>query len=156
VAASLVVGIYPASDAKALEDALSQQHVDVSKVKVVSPGATNTEYSGLEFVDVINEMESNSLADEMTKGLGVLDDASGTGVPGIQDKGETYTDPFPHHEAPSRQYFAAFAIPDDEVNNFAEAVADGRAVVIYPDAGPDAQAIAAALKEAGLRNVRAY
>lgn len=154
--AGLVVGIYPASDAKALEDALSGQHIDLSKVKVVSANAGDTNSSGLEFVDVINDMESNSFADEMTKGLGMLDDASGTGVPGIQDRGETFTDPFPHHEAPSRRYFAAFAIPDDECENFAEAVAEGRAVVIYPDAGSDAQTIAAAFKAAGLRNVRAY
>lgn len=154
--AGLVVGIYPASDAKALEDALSGQHIDLSKVKVVSAGADDTESSGLEFVDVITDMESNSFADDMTKGLGMLDDASGTGVPGVQDRGETFTDPFPHHEAPSRRYFVAFAIPDDEAGNFAEAVAEGRAVVIYPDAGPDAQTIAAAFKAAGLRNVRAY
>ena len=153
--AGLVVGIFPTSDATALEGALSEQHVDLTKVKVVSVSATDSESSRLEFVDVIEEMESNSLADDMTKGMGILDDASGTGVPGIQGRGET-SEPFPHHDNPSRRYFAGFAIPDDEADNFADSVEEGRAVVIYPDAGSDAQAIAAGFKAAGLRNVRVY
>jgi len=34
--------------------------------------------------------------------------------------------------------------------------AEGRAVVLYPDAGADEQKIAAAFKAAGLQNVRSY
>ena len=49
-----------------------------------------------------------------------------------------------------------FAIPPDEVDNFDQAVADGRAVVLYPDAGADAQAVVTAFRAAGLRNVRSY
>jgi hypothetical protein len=156
VAEGLVVGIFPNSDPKALESALAAQNVDLSKVKVVSCAVRvdEAEASQLEFVDVIEDMEDNSFADDMTKGLGVLDDASGTGVPGITSSEpnlESFT-----HESASRRYLAGYSIPDDEVDNFDDAVSDGRAVVLYPNAGADEQTIAAAFKAAGLRNVRAY
>jgi len=44
----------------------------------------------------------------------------------------------------------------DTETNFGQAVADGRAVVIYPNAGAEVQKIAAAFRAAGLRNVRSY
>jgi hypothetical protein len=157
VAAGLVVGIFPQSDPKALESALSAQHIDLSKVKVVSGAAGDAaaENSALEFVDVAAEMESNSLSDDMTRGMGIMGDSGGTGVPGIGGRQATL-DSFSSRGGASRQYLAAFAIPPDEVDNFDQAVADGRAVVLYPDAGTDIQNVAAAFRAAGLRNVRAY
>jgi hypothetical protein len=154
VAAGLVVGIFPGSDAKALENALSAQQIDLSKVKVVGARAEDPDVSQLEFVDVIEEMESNSFSDDMTKGQGVWDE-TGTGVPGIGGR-RTTLDSFTHREGARQRYFAGFNIPSDEVDNFSDAVADGRAVVLYPDAGPNAQTVAAAFRAAGLRNVRAY
>ena len=56
----------------------------------------------------------------------------------------------------SKHYLDGFPVPDDEVENFDDAIADGRAVVLYPNAGADEQKIAAAFKAAGLRNVRSY
>lgn len=154
MAEGLVVGIFPQSDPKALESALSAQHVDLSKVKVVSGAAGDTESSALEFIDVVADMESNSLADDMTKGMGIMGDSGGTGVPGIGGRQATLGS-FAHHGATSR-YLSGFAIPPDEVDNFDQAVADGRAVVLYPDAGADTQAVVTAFRAAGLRNVRSY
>ncbi len=153
MAAGLVVGIFPEANAKTLEGALSAQQIDLSKVKVVAGRAEDPDESQLEFVDVIEDMESNSLSDDMTQGVGVFDE-TGTNVPGLGGREatlESLTEP-----EPSKHYFAAFAIPDDEVDNFTDAVADGRAVVLYPDAGSDAEKIVAAFRAAGLRNVRAY
>jgi hypothetical protein len=154
VAAGLVVGIFPGSDPKALESALSAQQLDLSKMKVVSSLPSDDESSQLEFVDVIEDMESNSLSDDMTQGVGVWDE-TGTNVPGLGGKQQTL-DNFRHSDSPTRQYFSGFQIPDDEVDNFGDAVAEGRAVVLYPDAGAGAPTIAAAFKAAGLRNVRSY
>ncbi len=155
MAAGLVVGIFPQSDAKALESALSAQQIDLSKVKVVSGAAAgDTEESALEFIDVVEDMESNSLSDDMTRGQGIMGDSGGTSVPGIGGR-RAKLDSFSHRGGASR-YLGGFAIPPDEVNNFDQAVADGRAVVLYPDAGADAQAVVTAFRAAGLRNVRAY
>jgi hypothetical protein len=100
-------------------------------------------------------MEDNSLSDDMTRGTGIMSDSGGTGVPGIGGRGPTL-DSFSHRDDPTRAYLAGYAIPSDEVDNFGDAVAEGRAVVLYSDAGSDLQTIAAAFKAAGLRNVRAY
>jgi hypothetical protein len=157
VASGLVVGIFSGTDPKALESALTAQQIDLNKVKVVSTTVTDDEDEGsqLEFVDVIADMQDNSLADEMTRGLGVWDE-TGTGVPGVGDGRQAMLDQFQHRDDPTRRYLAGYAIPLDEVDNFGDAVAEGRAVVLYSDAGPDAQTVAAAFKAAGLRNVRAY
>ena len=63
---------------------------------------------------------------------------------------------FTHHEACDARYFAGFAIPADEVDNFDDAVADGRASFSIPTPARTQRTIAAAFKAAGLRNVRAY
>jgi hypothetical protein len=154
VAEGLVVGIFPGSDAKAIESALSAQQVDLSKVKVVGGRAEDPDGTKLQFVDVIEDMESNSLSDDMTQGVGVFDE-TGTSVPGIVGRQATL-DSFSESESACARYFSGFPIPDDEVDNFCDAVADGRAVVLYPGAGADAETIAAAFEAAGLRNVRAY
>lgn len=154
MAEGLVVGIFPQSDPKALESALSAQHVDLSKVKVVSGSAGDKDSSALEFIDVVTDMESNSLSDDMTKGTGIMGDSGGTGVPGIGGRRATLGS-FSHAGAASR-YLSGFAIPLDEVDNFDQAVADGRAVVLYPEPGADAQGVVTAFRAAGLRNVRSY
>ena len=155
---ALIVGIFPGSDAQALESALTAQNVDLSKIKVVSmtPPNPDDEDCQLEFVDVIEDMELNSLSDEMTHGTGIIPDSGGTGVPGVTSVNapEPTLDSFTHHEGATRAYLKGYAIPDDEVDNFGDAVAEGRSVVLYVDGGSDA--VAAAFKAAGLRNVRAY
>ncbi len=154
MAAGLVVGIFPQSDPKALESALSGQQIDLSKIKVVSSSDEDTSSSPLEFIDVVNDMETNSLSDDMTHGMGIMGDAGGTGVPGVGGH-RTQLNSLSSRGG-ARSYLAGFAIPLDEVDNFDGAVAEGRSVVLYPDAGTDAQAVAAAFRAAGLRNVRSY
>jgi hypothetical protein len=161
VAERLVVGIFPDSDAKSLETALSAQKIDLSKVKVVSSAVgDDAEGSALDFLNMVSEMEAEEEAypdasDEMTRGLGILGDSGGTSVPGIGGRQATL-DSFTHHSSTSKRYLAGFAIPTDEIDNFDQAVAEGRAVVVYPDSGSDTPAVVAAFRAAGLRNVRAY
>lgn len=158
MAAGLVVGIYPSPDPKALEDALAAQQIDLSKCKVVTinPPDENSVSTQLEFIDVIAEMGNNRGDDEMMQGVGVFDE-TGTSVPGITTGGnQSGLESFSHHEAASRAYLAGYDIPSDEVENFGDAVAEGRAVVLYPEAASGAQAVEAAFKAAGLRNVRVY
>lgn len=155
MAAGLVVGIFPQSDPKALESALAAQQIDLSKVKVVSGTRSDTESSALEFVDVMEDMESNSFSDDLTRGLGIMGDSGGTGVPGIGGR-QASLGSFSSRGGGSRSALTKFAIPPDEVDNFDQAVADGRAVVLYPAAGADAQTVITAFRAAGLRNVRSY
>ena len=152
----LIVGIFPQSDPKALESALTAQQIDLTKIKVVAASASSdeAESSQLDFVDVIEEVDANTRDDDMTAGVGVWDE-TGTGVPGIGGPQATLSS-FTHREGATKRYLAGFAIPNDEVDNFGDAVAEGRAVVLYAESGADAQTIVTAFKAAGLRNVRAY
>ncbi len=160
MARGLVVGIFPGADPAAISSALSAAQIDGSKVKVLlKSSATGVEIptdSELTFEDVFEDMEGNSLADDMTKGLGIMGDGGGTGVPGISGGRQASLGSFSSASEPAKNYVGSLAIPDDEADNFNEAIEDGRAVVIYADAGDDAGKISAAFKSAGLRNVRSY
>jgi hypothetical protein len=160
MAERLVVGIYPDSDPKALETALSAQQIDLSKVKVVSSSAGDTEGSALDFLNAVDELETEENAypdasDDMTRGSGIMGDSGGTSVPGIGGRQATLGS-FTSHGGGARRYLVGFAIPSDEVENFDQAVAEGRAVVVYPDSGSDTPSVVAAFRAAGLRNVRSY
>lgn len=157
MAAGLVIGIYSDSDAKALEEALSAQQIDPSKVKVFVFDGDDSEGSSLSFIEVFTETETViGLSDDMTRGTGVLADSGGTTVPGVTGP-KTRLDAFsPKEGGSTKHYLDGFPVPNDEVENFDDAIAEGRAVVLYPDAGADAPKIAAAFKAAGLQNVRSY
>jgi hypothetical protein len=53
-------------------------------------------------------------------------------------------------------YLSGVAIADDEVDNYNEAIDEGRAVAVYTSADGDATAAEAAFKAAGLKNVRVF
>jgi hypothetical protein len=153
VAAGLVIGIFSETDAKALEDALKAQQIDVSKIKVFANDGNDSKSSSLRFVNVI---DPEQISPGMTEGTGVIQDF-GTGVPGLSDHAERPGPIYSFEEGDdSKHYLADYPVPDDEVENFDDAITDGRAVVLYPDAGADAQKIAAAFLAAGLHNVRSY
>jgi hypothetical protein len=153
VAAGLVIGIFSETDAKALEDALKAQQIDVSKIKVFTNDANESKSSSLRFVSVV---DPEQISPEMTGGTGVIQDF-GTAVPGLSDRGERPGPIYSFEEGDdSKHYLADYPVPDDEVENFDDAITDGRAVVLYPDAGADAPKIAAAFAAAGLHNVRSY
>ena len=156
MAQGLVVGIFPGSDASSIESALSAQQLDLSKVKVLRSASASTDAedeSELDFIDVAESMEGNSLSDDMTKGMGIMGDSGGTGVP--MGRGASLSE-FSSRGGATRNYLAGLAVPADEAENFNEAIEAGRAVIAYPDAGTDAATVANAFRAAGLRNVRTY
>ena len=156
MAVGLVIGIYPGKDAGALESALTAAQVDPARVKVLASNGACTESStSLHFVNVVTEVDSDAYADEMTRGTGVLPDSGGTSVPGLGGP-DQWSDIFVHHGGTTKHYLSAFPVPEDEVDNFDDAIDDGRSIVLYPDPGADAPKIAAAFKAAGLQNVRSY
>ena len=162
MATGLVVGIFPSSDPNEIQNALGGQQIDLSKVKIVrrssgdaDAAAEVADDSGLEFVDVEKAMESNDFSDDMTKGMGIMGEGGGTSVPGLGGANATLSS-FSSRSGAHHAYLKGVGIPEDEVDNFNEAIADGRAVVAYPEAGESATAVATAFKAAGLRNVRTY
>lgn len=151
MAAGLVVGIFPEAKASSLEPALAAQNVDARKVRVFSIDGDDGE-SELQFVDVVREADEQY--GDMTRNTGVLPDSSGTSVPGIQGS-EVPLASFVTPDS-SKHYLDGYGIPDDEVDNFDDAIREGRAVVVYSGDPSEAPAIEAAFKTAGLLHVRSY
>ncbi len=151
MAAGLVVGIFPEAKASSLEPALAAQNIDASNVRVFSVDGEEGE-SELQFVDVVQEVDEEY--GDMTRNTGVLPDSSGTAVPGIQGSEVPLTS-FVTPEN-SKHYLDGYQIPDDEVDNYDDAIAEGRAVVVYPCDPSQAPAIQAAFKAAGMQHVRSY
>jgi hypothetical protein len=153
VAQRLIVGIFPDSDGAAIESALTSAQIDPGQARVVRRAGLAEDDSApdLQFIDVVLEQEVNSYSDDMTKGMGIMGDGGGTGVPMGRDASASSFATRPNGPG----YFSNSGIPDDEVDNFNDAVSEGRAVVLYSGA-VDAEATATALRAAGLRNVRVY
>jgi hypothetical protein len=157
--ARIVAGISPDHDTQAIEAALKAHDVDVTKVKIFTKSAPQPAHrdSSLDFVYVALSMERNSLSDDQTKNMGFMGDAGGTGVPGLtsSDHASPTVSSFSETEA-MPDYLAGVAIPDDEVDNYNEAIDEGRAVATYEANDGDGDAAALAFKAAGLKNVRAF
>lgn len=156
MAQRLVTGIYSSADPNALESALSAQNVDPANVRVIARNAGTDEHedSVIDFEDVVIAMNSNSLSDDMTHGMGTMGDAGGTSVPGINDAGSRIHGLSPDMERTN--YLVGLPIPDDRIDNYNDAIDEGRAVVTYPVEDANAAAAVAAFQAAGLKNVHAF
>ncbi|HEY6325674.1 MAG TPA: hypothetical protein VIW73_04035 [Candidatus Cybelea sp.] len=158
MASQLIVGIFPSTDAAALEKALSgAPGLDRERLRVfmAESEAAAPEGSSLTYTLLKPDVEEE-LSPELTHGTGLLTDFGGTDVPGITDSREQSLTDF-EGERQFPNYLGFLAIPDDEVDNFNEAITEGRSVVAYSveseGEGAEAQR---ALRAAGLRNVERF
>ena len=151
MAVGLVVGIFSEAKASSLEPALAAQNLDASKVRVFSVDGDDGD-SELQFVDVIQEADEEY--GDMTRHTGILPDSSGMAVPGIQGSEVPLTSFVTPNNA--KHYLDGYGIPDDEVDNYDDAIRDGRAVVVYTADPSEVATVEAAFKTAGLQHVRSY
>ncbi len=156
MAQRLITGIYPSCDPKALESALAAQSIDPAQVRVVARDVATDAHddSAIDFVDVAQAMESNSLSDDLTRGMGIMGDAGGTGVPGINNSTTSLSGLVGGHAG--NNYLAGLPIPGDQVQNYNDAIDDGRCVVTLAVDDAGAAGAVAAFQAAGLRNVHAF
>ncbi len=156
MASQLIVGIFPSTDAAALEKALSGvPGLDRDRLRIFIPdsGAAAPQDSSLQFT-LVKPDPAEELSPELSHGTGVMTDFGGTDVPGLTDSREQSLSDFVDiQEFPN--YLGSLPIPDDEVDNYNEALAEGRSVVAY-SVESDAETARQALRAAGLRNVEAF
>ena len=153
---ALVTGIMTTCDPTEIQAALAAQNIDASTVKVVTKQAPSQEHedSVIDFVFVAQAMESNDFSDDMTHGTGVMSDSGGTNVPGIVGRNASLSSIAGTH-GDRFDYLGGFPIPSDQIDNYNDAIGDGRCVVLCTTTD-DGQALAGSFRAAGLRNVRAF
>ena len=147
----LVVGIFPTCDPAALQQAVSAQStLDPSRLRVLTNDdrTKSHEDSGLHFVHVIQEERELERDGRLTHDTGIISDFGGPGVPGINWGAPLST----FFTGESEHLMATLGIPDDEAENFSDAIEAGRCVVVY-NAGEDTDSAVAALRGAGVSNV---
>jgi hypothetical protein len=157
MASQLIVGIFPSTDAAALEKALSGvPGLDRERLRVYAADAgAAPQGSSVQFT-LVKPDPAEELSPELTHGTGVMTDFGGTDVPGVTDSREQSLSDF-GDEQQFPNYLASAPIPDDEVDNYNEALAEGRSVVTYSVASDAETAdMQRALRAAGLRNVEAF
>lgn len=155
MAKSIVIGVLGTCDPKQVETALASTGLGRADLRVLTsqdPTAAH-EASPISFVHVAEAMAHNSLADEMTRGTGVLPDFGGTSVPGTEGDGGNF-DAFSHPEV--QDYLKGVDIPRGDAEYYNEAIDDGRCVVVYTCEGADCATTAQALQKGGLQNVRTF
>ena len=154
----LIVGIFPSTDAAALEKALSGvSGLDRDRLRVfmADSGAAPPQDPSLSFTLLKGDPEEE-LSPEVTHGTGLLTDFGGTDVPGVTDsRAQSLADFESAQQFPN--YLGFLPIPDDEVDNFNEAIAEGRSVVAYSvESESEGAQMRQSLRAAGLRNVEIF
>jgi hypothetical protein len=156
VAEHLVTGIAQTSSPEHLEDALCKQPVDCDKLAVITKDAPTDQHheSVLNFMHVGQTHATTDVQHEViTGGEGILTNFGDPQVPNISSDNR-YIGFFaePH----IIDHLAEYAIPEDQVQNYNDAIEAGRSVVVYKAAPAEAPAVEQTFKEAGLKNVKTF
>ena len=140
--AAFVTGIAPTQDVNALETMLSSMSgLDHAKFVVITSAQRTDDYDD-SFINF-----AHAGGDDRQ-----LDGDGGTHVPGINPS-NTRLGYLGHHNV--MQHVGTLPIPEDEADNYNDAIDEGRSVVAYPVDG-DVSAAEAAFKTAGLKHVKTF
>ena len=151
----LVVGIFPTCDPQALQEAVSAQPtIDVNKMRVITNDERTKDHeeSGLHFVHVIEEESALDRDPRYTHDTGIMSDFGGTDVPGINWGANLSS----FYSGEGTNLLIELGIPDDEAENFSDAIEEDRCVVIYNSGNDNPEIVESALKAAGLKNVHTF
>jgi len=157
VSEHLVTGIAQTSNPEHLEDALcAKETVDCDKISVITKDSPTDEHheSVLTFMHVGQEhITSDVQHDVITGGEAILTNFGDPQVPNISSD-TRYVGFFaePH----IIDHLADYAIPQDQVQNYNDAIEAGRSVVLYKADPSEAPDVEKSFKDAGLKNVKTF
>jgi hypothetical protein len=162
VASPILVGIFPSADVASLETALGGLQgidgveIDQASVAVAQPPTSEHEASFIEFWHVMTEPMSQGPDDEILHGTGLLTDFGGTDVPGITGSREQSLTDFEEPED-EENFLGSLPLDPDDLEDYNEAIAEGRSVIVYRPTTLEAAAAAkASLSKAGFLNVQIF
>ena len=157
MAEHLVTGISQTSDPSHLEETLcNTEAVNCDKIAVITKDNPTDEHheSVLTFMHVGQGHSTSDLSHEVILGGdSILTNISGPQVPNISAD-TRYVGFFaePH----IIDHLADYAIPEDQVQNYNDAIEAGRSVVIYKADKAEASEVEQTFKDAGLKNVKTF
>ena len=156
MAEHLVTGIAQSSDPEHLETALTNPPVNPDKVAVITKDAPTDLHheSMLTFMHVGQEHPTSDVQHEVIAGgESILTNFGDPQVPNISSD-TRYVGFFaePH----IIDHLADYAIPQDQVQNYNDAIEAGRSVVVYKAEPTEAPAVEQQFKDAGLKNVNTF
>jgi len=157
VADHLVAGIAQSSQPAHLQDTLcNKPPVNCDKLSVITKDTPTEEHESsiLSFLHVGQEhTTTDTVHNVITGGTGIMTNFSGPEIPNISADAR-YVGFFaePH----IIDHLADFPIPEDQVQNYNDAIEAGRSVVTYKAEPQEAPGVAQTFKDAGLKNVKTF
>lgn len=153
----IVVGIAPTAQPEELEETLSTG-VDHQRLAVITKSTPTQahEESPIHFIHVHEGLPHDTTDVDHETILGdeaILTDAGGVNVPNISAD-TRYVSFFTHPEV--IDHLAGYPMPSDVVENYNDAIDEGRSVVVYKAQPPEAPAVEQQFKDAGLKNVKTF
>jgi hypothetical protein len=138
----IVTGISQDGQTAAIEASLQAAGLDLDGLEVLGPD------------DINAPVNSGHLDTAIITGGGL---ETGTGVPGLTNTAPRLSD-ISHAVSGDSLWdrLADLAIPDDEVENYAEALEAGRSIVAYHGSPANAAAVEALFARAGLAKVKTF
>jgi hypothetical protein len=135
----VVTGISQTSDVAALEAALVAAGLSLDPVQLIEPG------------DDTAPLAHGIVAAPPGRGL-----QTGTGVPGLTSGNTTGVGPTFFHDESLAERLGDFEIPDDEVDNYLDALAAGRSIVAYFAKDDSIDRVEEIFRASGLAKVKRF
>lgn len=151
----LVTGIAQTAAPKELEGALCNL-LDCNKVVVITSDSPSAEHDNamLSFIHASESAQTTDTSGDVIRGnTGIMTNTGGVNIPGISAD-TRFIGYFAHPHV--IDHLADWPIPQDQVQNYNDAIEAGRSVVTYKADPAEVPQVEAAFKEAGLKNVKTF
>ena len=151
----LVTGIAATSAPDELHSMLCDI-VDCHRVVVITQDSPGEEHENamMSFIHAADEAQTTDVSHDVIRGnAAIMTDAGGVNVPGISADSR-FIGYFAHPHV--IDHLADWPIPQDQVENYNEAIDAGRSVVTFKASADEAPQVEQAFKEAGLKNVKTF
>ena len=152
-----VTGIAPTQDVADLEKMLgSVPNLDPAKLSVIT-AADRSDRHDRSFLNFIHaggpQLDAEVVGGSVVGKDAIITGSGGTGVPGIGAHGNSLG--YLGHPYVV-QHVGSLPIPEDEADNYNDAIEEGRCVVAYSSPSADCETLENAFKAAGLKHVKSF
>ncbi len=157
MAEQVITGIAQSSEPEHIESTVcAQEPVDCERVAVITKDTATQAHADsiVRFIHAGDFAQTTDTSHDVIRGnTGIMTDMGGVNIPGISSD-MRYFGFFAHPEI--IDHFADVPIPQDQVQNYNDAIEAGRGVVTYKASPEEAPGVEQAFRDAGLKNVKTF